>query len=334
MDQPRFDSERVLASTPAMGALGDLVGLLRSIDYANELRTEGAPAHRAAVRLALGHTVERAEMAESSVHALAAAGAVDVDGDVVVPRFALFASGSTYILLPRDDGVAPDRVYFGMDSIWLADVASRVGPGRGTAADLGTGAGTAAALLANTYDRVVATDLLPRTAAAAAITLLLNQPGRTRSASLVCVADIAGGLRPGAFDLVTANPPWVPAREAAVPAVFATGGPTGFELPRRFVVEAASLLAPGGVAVILAIDVTWRDGTQPLPALARGLRRLGLEVAILPTDATSIWRAMGYDLMALYDEMVAVDHVVLMIQRPPSPERLEHCTTSTIGAQA
>lgn len=313
MPSTRFEAERVLASPPALGALDRLVATLRSTGYANELLEAAAPDERVAARLALGHTIGRADIQVRDVAALVDAGAADVEDDRLVPRFALFASGSTYVLVPRDDGFAPDRVYFGLDSLWLAELARRAGPGRGLAADLGTGAGLVAASLTATYDIVVATDLLPRTAASAAITLRLNGGG---TPCLVCVADVAGGLRTGAFALVTANPPWVPNLDGDAPRVYAEGGVTGFELPRRFTIEAVSLLAPGGVAVLLAIDVIWQDGSRPLTALARGLRRMGHEVAVIPTDATTAWRTMDRELMTRFEAMAAVEHVAVLVRRP------------------
>jgi methylase of polypeptide subunit release factors len=144
------------------------------------------------------------------------------------------------------------------------------------------------------------------------------RPGGAPSAT-VCILDVAGGLRPGSFDLVTANPPWVPAdpfRPKAPTRVFADGGPTGFELPRRFALEAAALLAPGGVAVVLAVDVHYRDGRRPLAALVRGLRRLRFEVAVTPTDASSEWDHLEGAFLVRFEDVEAVEHVALLVHRP------------------
>jgi methylase of polypeptide subunit release factors len=325
----RFQAERVLASAPAVAALEGLAARLRAAGYANQVLDGAPPPVEATSRMALGLDTDRRELSASEVEALVAAGAADVADQVVVPRFALYAQGPSLVLLPRDDGLAPDRVYFGRDSLWLAETARRAGPGRGALADLGTGAGAVAALLAPDYERVVATDIAPRTAASAALTLRLNPrsgPARgrrdgTRPAGVACVADVADGLRPGSFDLVTANPPWVPdLGPGGVRRTYARGGETGFELPRRFVMEAAGLLAPGGVAVVLGIDVTWVDGSRPLVALARGLRRLGHEAVIVPSEAADAWPTLEADLTARFEGMASVAHVVLLIHRPPGPE--------------
>jgi methylase of polypeptide subunit release factors len=135
----------------------------------------------------------------------------------------------------------------------------------------------------------------------------------------VCRVDVARGLRPGAFDLVTANPPWMPdLAGAAEPGAlaYAEGGPTGFELPRRFVMEAASLLAPGGVSISLLIDSTWRDGQQPLARLARGLQRLRFATEIVPTGAEEAWPAMVRSTLARVPGMASTRHVALIVRRP------------------
>ncbi len=312
----RFEAQSVLASAPAMTALGELADELRAAGYANEVIAGAGARTEALTRLALGLDTDRKALGSIGVDGLAAAGALDVVDATVVPRFAVFTRGGTLVLLPRDDGFAPDRVYFGRDSVWLAEVAGQVRSEGGAAADLGTGAGAVAALLAHRYDRFVATDVAPRTAASAAITLALNPRPDGRPAGVVCVADVASGLRPGAFDLVTANPPWVPdTRDGEAPRTYASGGSSGFELPRRFLVEAADLLAPGGVAVVLGIDVTWDDGSRPLPALVRGLRRMGYEVAVQPTEEAAMWSTFEEDMTTWFPHMATVAHVAVLIRR-------------------
>ena len=64
--------------------------------------------------------------------------------------------------------------------------------------------------------------------------------------------DVADGLAPHSFDLVTANAPWVPEPfdQAGSPARrFAAGGPSGFELPRRFLDAAAEAVATWSASV-------------------------------------------------------------------------------------
>lgn len=320
----RFDAEHVLASGTAMAALETLCAALRHAGAANTVPT--ATGEEVALhRLGLGLDVDRsaviaAGITGDAVRALAGAGAIDVHDEVISPRFALYLDRDdvrqSVVLVPRDGGDDPSRVYFGRDTLLLGDLARRFGPGHGTAADLGTGAGAVALYLAGTYDLVVATDILVRTAACAAITMHLNpRPGGGAPAT-ACVADVAAGLRPGVFDLVVSNPPWMPIHRQSSPRIFAEGGATGFELPRRFVVESAALLAPGGTAIVLGLDVTWSDDTRPLRALARGLRRLGYEVAVHPTEAATIWPDLEADLLLRFETMTAAQHVALLVHRP------------------
>lgn len=239
---------------------------------------------------------------------------------MISPRFALYLDRDdvrqSVVLVPRDGREDPARVHSGRDTLLLGDLARRFGPGRGTAADLGTGAGAVALYLAGTYDVVVATDILVRTVACAAITMHLDPRPGGRAPATACVADVTAGLRPGVFDLVVANPPWMPIHPENSPRVFAEGGITGFELPGRFVVESAALLAPGGTAIVLGLDVTWTDGTRPLRSLARGLRRLGYEVAVHPTEAAAIWPELEADLLVRFEAMAAARHVAFLVHRP------------------
>lgn len=304
-----FDAERTLATPAALRALDELVTTLRRTGYANLPRSDVAPTTAAAIAFALGYPVAQRSFDAAHTEALVAAGAADlVDGEVA-PRFMIFASGQAMVLVPRDNGTHPARVYFGQDSMWLADIATRLDLHGGWHADLGTGTGAVLALLAGRHDHAVGTDLLPRTAASAGITARLNPRPDGRPLAAVVVADVAEGLRPGRFTLVTANTPWVPSRRFE--RAFADGGPSGFDVPRRFVTSAAQLLAPGGIAIALVLDATWDDGTRPAVALARGLRRLGYETALQPTPG---WPELEGELLAHIPGLRAARHVALLVR--------------------
>ncbi len=212
-----FDAERTLASPGAMRALEGLVARLRNAGYANSPRRDVASGPAAAIALALGHPVATSALAAAELDELLAAGAADlVDGDLA-PRFMIFASGTAMVLVPRDSGTHPGRVYFGQDSLWLAGIAGRLDVHGGGYADLGTGAGAVMAQLASRHDHAVATDLVPRTAATAAITAHLNRRPDGRPLAAVVVTDVAEGLRPARFTLVTANTPWFRAAASVGP---------------------------------------------------------------------------------------------------------------------
>ena len=50
---------------------------------------------------------------------------------------------------------------------------------------------------------------------------------------------------------------------------YAYGGPTGQELAPRFILEGASLLAPGGTMIVACLDLTYDDGRRPFAECAR-----------------------------------------------------------------
>lgn len=70
-------------------------------------------------------------------------------------------------------------------------------------------------------------------------------------------SDLLGAV-PGSFDLILANPPYVPSKEAASllaqgweePLMALDGGEDGLDLVRRLVAEAATSLAPGGELLV------------------------------------------------------------------------------------
>jgi len=207
--------------------------------------------------------------------------------------------------------------YAGLDTVWLADVAScakhapGAGPTGGAAAELGCGTGLLAALLARTYPVVVATDLDPRAVEAAALTLALDDRPRDHRV-LVTAADGAAGLRPGAFDLVAVNPP----NMTEADTTWDDGGSTGFEATRRMLAESLGLVRPGGTVVAVVLDVRCDDGRWPLRSLCRGWRRLGLGVTVADSPAVDEWPTMAADLQSRFVGSIGIRHVILTITRP------------------
>jgi methylase of polypeptide subunit release factors len=165
---------------------------------------------------------------------------------------------------------------------------------------------------------VIAADVSQRCAATAALVPVLNPHLRGRFAAVQ--TDVADGLRPGSFDLVTANAPWVPETvgpHGGPPRRFAAGGPTGCELPLRFIDEACRLLAPGGRAFIACLDVAFDDGRRPLvddlPAVTTGDVEVEVEVTASQLNEQFDYSAwVGHKAAGA----IAAHHVVVEVHRP------------------
>lgn len=125
-------------------------------------------------------------------------------------------------------------------------------------ADLGTGSGAVAIALAvhNPLARFAAVDIIPSAIAVARRNALKHS---VQNRVMFMVADMGSGLRPGVFDLVVSNPPYVPAGEYGLlppevrcvePARALVGGPLGTELHHCVVKQSIFLLRPGGALMM------------------------------------------------------------------------------------
>ncbi|WP_405671090.1 HemK2/MTQ2 family protein methyltransferase [Streptomyces sp. NBC_01530] len=135
--------------------------------------------------------------------------------------------------------------------------------------DLGTGSGVLAVEAARLGGRVTAVDISWRAIAVAWFNALLNgQTLRVRH------GDLASGIPGRRFDLVLANPPYVPAPGQAPPRGIARAwdaGPDGRLLIDRVCDSAPRVLRPTGRLLIVQSDLCGVDAT--LARLARaGLR--------------------------------------------------------------
>ncbi len=110
------------------------------------------------------------------------------------------------------------------------------------------------------------------------------------------LGDLFAGLesRRGTFDLVVANPPYIPTAEVATlppdikdfePRMALDGGPDGLALVRRIVGEAPAFLAPGGV---LALEI----GAGEAPDVARLLTERGFRDVTSTRDLGRIERVV------------------------------------------
>lgn len=202
-----------------LGAAAD-----RPVDRTGARRIDALAARRVATRQPLAYILREAWLQEHRFY---------VDRRVIVPRSHIAA------LLPA--GLAP----------WF----SRRPPQR--ILDLCTGSGCLAILAALAYPRarVDASDVSPAALAVARRNVAAYRLGqRVR----LVRSDLFGALRPGRYDLIVCNPPYVPEREMRrlppeyrhEPALALGSGRDGLDFVRRLLAEAADHLTPAGVLVV------------------------------------------------------------------------------------
>ncbi|ADG75643.1 methyltransferase small [Cellulomonas flavigena DSM 20109] len=149
--------------------------------------------------------------------------------------------------------------------------------------DLGTGCGVQALHASRHAAHVVATDLSPRALAFARFTTALAGlgPDRVSLREGSMLEPVAGET----FDLVVSNPPFViTPRGADVPAYdYRDGGRSGDDLVRDLVTGVGDVLAPGGVAQLLA---NWevRDGEEWHERIGAWVDASGLDAWVVLRD--------------------------------------------------
>lgn len=202
--------------------------------------------------------------------------------DPVAQTQALALLGPTLLAALRDVGMLQDapedglvsrfdlRVFRGLfvvcdELLQRGDVA--YGPGYGTAAfcdmrdapelalDVGCGAGSVALWLARRARRVVATDINPRALDFVGINAAVNGIGNVETRQGSLFEPVAGEC----FDVITAQPPYVPHPPAASAATYLYGGRRGDELVRELLERLPPHLAAGGRAMVVFEHPVARD---------------------------------------------------------------------------
>ena len=319
-----WSPELVLASPLCIQALRELglhlsksgfinrFGRLQIDDEENELLVD----------LALGNYVDVARASRflggpPCVAALIETGAATITEE---SRFSLsfevLSDGKAMAILPfleSTNDVPIDSVYAGTDTWLLRDQAWKFALHGKRAIDLGTGTGLVAAFLASRFETVLATDINQRATQTAQLSRELL-PESAKSRMHLMTSDVAAGLRPGTFDFVCINAPWVPAHRADG-RIYSEGGETGFELPRRFILEGTELLAHRGVFVALCAELTFLDGTNPLRDLIGDFERKGFATLIEPTPAPHPFHTAADGTAETLPGLESARHVTVVIQR-------------------
>jgi methylase of polypeptide subunit release factors len=241
--------------------------------------------------------------------ALLRAGVLEHHAGTVHARLSLYPVGRRLVFSdhawPQVGRAAPsllshDRVmYIGADSRWLARATVR----RPVAAalDLCCGSGVQAVLAASHAARVAAVDVNPRAVRCTAF----NAAAMGLSNLQALQGDLYAPVPDGHFDLITANPPFVPAPAQEVG--FRDGGPTGEDVQRRIVEGLPRHLAKGGVAQIVT-ELGERDGETLELRLRRWLGEAPMDIHVLrlrvhSAQTYAVGHATGDDTRAVLDSV-------------------------------
>ncbi len=173
------------------------------------------------------------------------------------------------------EGTQPDgKVYeLGTDSYVLARITPRENVTR--ALDLCTGSGIHAVLSASSAETSQAIDINPRALIYTALNARLN--------SVTCepiLSDLYTEVKGQKYDLITANPPFVPSPDPNV-RIHRSAGETGEEVPERLVKGLPEMLAEGGLFSMVLEHPVYEDETY-LDRLERWLgEKTGWCIAVL-----------------------------------------------------
>lgn len=220
---------------------------------------------------------------QSDVETLIRAGLLSVHGpDFVHACVSLFPVGDCLIfsehawpMLPHPGLSHVPRHYvmsIGADSRWLARATVRRPVEN--AIDLCTGSGIQALLAARHSRRVSAVDINPR---AVRCTQFNAQVSGITNVNAV-VGDLFKPVGEERFDLITANPPFVPSPVDSV--CFRDGGRSGEDIQRRIISELPYRLAPGGIAQMIT-ELGERDNDSISMRLQEWLGGAPIDIHIL-----------------------------------------------------
>ncbi len=320
-------------------SLPDDVGLLNHAPACARLRTDRSAA-AAAIRLFYLEGEEPAaglrRLLPAAVQAaLARAGMLAIRAGRVRARLRLDTHRSLYLLadrrfrapdrdalrLPRGDMVYPP----GSDSALLADaVPARAGE---RVLDLCTGSGIQALAVAARAAQVVAVDIGARAAALARCNAALNGAGGVE----VRAGDLYAPVRGERFDLVLANPPFVPAPRRG-PA-YHSGGPRGDRVLRRVVAGLGAHLRGGGRALVIS-HLALRRGEAAAAVVGAWLRGFdGRVLALVLEQGTPVDLAAAQALFALDGGFAAYAREVRQWVAYLERQRIEHIILLLLAAE-
>jgi len=283
---PMYRAERLASRHPLALAI-DLL-LLQGALPKNELDQLFAPAEQDALRQSGILAIDETARARASLFPV---GDRPIFSDHAWPEL----PHPGYTTVPADHVMA-----IGQDSRHLARCTTRR-PFR-TALDLCTGSGIHALLASAHTERVFAVDINPR----AASCTCFNAQALGIENLEVAVGDLFEPVSGKRFDLITANPPFVPSPLDVLR--FRDGGRSGEDVQKRIVAGLADHLAPGGMAQIVT-ELGERDGGESIAhRLREWLHGAPMDIHILRLREHSaatyaVGHAKGDDYQATLDSI-------------------------------
>ncbi len=191
------------------------------------------------------------------------------------------------LLNPRYFTVPYDQVmWIGLDSRHLARCTSRR-PFK-TALDLCTGSGIHALLASTHTEQVLAIDISPRAVRCTQFNAHASGINNLEAA----VGDLFDPARGERFDLITANPPFVPSPLSTLG--FRDGGRTGEDIQKRIVAGLPHHLAQNGIAQVIT-ELGERDHEPLVLRLREWLNGAPMDIHILRlSEHTTVKYAIGH----------------------------------------
>jgi hypothetical protein len=188
-------------------------------------------------------------------------------------------------------------MWVGLDSRYLARCTMRR-PFR-SALDLCTGSGVHALLASTHSERVVAVDINPRAVSCARFNALASGIYNLE----VEAGDLFEAVRGESFDLITANPPFVPSPLDTLR--FRDGGKSGEDIQKRIIAGLPQHLALGGIAQVVT-ELGERDEEPLVLRLREWLNGAPMDIHILRLgEYTAMKYAIGHAQGDDYQEFLA-----------------------------
>lgn len=191
----------------------------------------------------------------------------------------IWSSDSMFIFTDRPDYPEVDRVFpiFSDESLVLGQYALQTQ--RDRVLDIGTGSGILAIQAASAGAEVVGIDISARALSMAQLNIHLNAV--SQRVTLVR-ADALRAMTNGSFDLIIANPPFVPVPDGVPFHLAGNGGPDGLYVIRQILLRAGGLLSANGMLVITAMSLQRDDGYPYVAECAVHTLPKGFMVRTLP----------------------------------------------------